>query len=146
VNQLSDITTFLDKLHETLRTWVIKKRKSPTDTVSDWREAWHPENVQVWGRIAKNSLDSHAVKWFHGSYQNSQSIKNSDLTGKIGQIGRIWHRMYPRYLTTPEGTLKPTKEYVELLTIFPDESDKTEDFLGFLESSSDFTKLWGLEN
>lgn len=66
------------------------------------------------------------------------------LTGKIGQIGCIWHRMYPRYTIT-NNQLQSTKEYVELLTIFPDESESAEDFLDYLDSTSDFIKLWPIE-
>jgi CRISPR-associated protein Cmr6 len=54
--------------------------------------------------------------------------------------------MYPRYLTTRNGELRQKRqEYVELLTIFPDKSDKTQDFLEFLQNQSDFIKLWPIE-
>ncbi|MEH2390950.1 MAG: hypothetical protein V7K21_04510 [Nostoc sp.] len=62
----------------------------------------------------------------------------------MSQIGRIWHRMYPRYIKNKEGEMKRKgKEFVELLTIFPDKKDeKTQEFLTFL-ATSEFTKLWG---
>lgn len=60
----------------------------------------------------------------------------------MGQIGRIWHRMYPRHILK-ENKLISTREYVELLTIFSDNSDTTKEFLSFLASNSDFEKLWG---
>ena len=145
VNNLSDVTDFLTNLDKTLKSWLKFKKKQPSDTVSDWREVWHPEKVQVWGRIAKNQSDSDAVRWFHGSYLGERSIKGTELTGKLNRIGRIWHRMYPRYITAGDGTPQATEEYIELLTIFPDQSDKTKDFLAFLDSDSRFRKLYPVE-
>jgi len=144
VNELSDITNFLNVFQKSLKQWVKLKRKTLSSSISSWREAWHPKKVEVWGRIAENQLDSKAVRWFHGPYLGSQSIKKSVLTGQMGQIGCIWHRMYPRYTTT-NGRLQSTREYVELLTIFPDDSESTQDFLEYLDSSSDFIKLWPTE-
>jgi len=145
VNELSDITNFLKNIQKTLKQWVKLNRKTLSGSISNWREAWHPKKVEVWGRIAKNQLDSKAVRWFHSAYLGEQSIKNSLLTGQMGQIGRIWHRMYPRHITSTSGKLQSTREYVELLTIFPDGSDKTQNFLEFLKNQSDFIKLWPTE-
>ena len=101
--------------------------------------------MQIWGRIAEDKEDSLAVEWFHGNYKGSQSIKGSQLTGRVGNIGRIYHRMYPHYFKTKEGEIKPRgREYIEILTIFPDRRDeKTQEFLTFLPTSN-FTKLWGV--
>jgi CRISPR-associated protein Cmr6 len=110
--------------------------------VPNWREAWHPSKVEVWARIDRTSK---AAGWFHGSYSNSQSIKRTALTGYIGsrnnpsKVGRIWHRMYPRYVVK-NGILERTSKYVELLTIFPDESQNTQKFLRFLNSNSNDDK------
>ena len=80
--------------------------------------------MQIWGRIAEDKEDSLAVEWFHGNYKGSQSIKGSQLTGRVGNIGRIYHRMYPHYFKTKEGEIKPRgREYIEILTIFPDRRD-----------------------
>lgn len=142
VNNLSDVTDFLTNLDKTLNSWLKFKKKQPNNTVSNWREGWHPDKVQVWGRIAKNKLDSDAVRWFHGSYLGERSIKGSELTGRLNRIGRIWHRMYPRYITAEDGTPQATGEYVELLTIFPDDSNNTQEFLEFLDKDNRFSKLY----
>jgi CRISPR-associated protein Cmr6 len=81
----------------------------------------------VWGRVSANK-ESLAVKWFH----EVGRLKGTDLAGRMGQIGQVWHRMYP----SGNG-------YVELLTMFPDESDKTKSFLSFLKEQTDFELLWG---
>jgi CRISPR-associated protein Cmr6 len=61
--------------------------------------------------------------------------------------------MSPRYVKDKAGNLMRLKdEYIELLTIFPDNSDTTEQFLTFLQENVDssdrskFRKLWGGEN
>jgi CRISPR-associated protein Cmr6 len=128
----------------------------PNNHVSDWREVWHPDKVEVWGRIAKDKSKSEAIQWFHGAYSGNKSIKGKELTGKIGgsnpQVGRIWHRMYPRYIKTQAGDLKhrgkerEKEEYVELLTIFPDRSKDTQEFRDFLENGSSFRKIFPVEN
>jgi CRISPR-associated protein Cmr6 len=163
VERLEDITNFLDGLYEKTQKLLEKKaldflKKSnypinpPTDNI---REAWRKGNVEVWGRIAKRANDCRAIAWFHGHYQGENSIKASELTGWSScndrqpktQIGRIWHRMYPRYEKRGDE-LVDTGEYVELLTIFPNRSgneeevQKTQDFLNFLKTSTDFTQLW----
>lgn len=146
VNELSDITNFLNTLRDrSIAGWLKLKGKTPNNAVSNWREAWHPKNVQVWGRFAEDDEDSEAVIWFHDTYNETDSIQGSSLTGQMSQIGRIWHRMYPRYIGGKEDGIKRKKrEYVELLTIFPDKSDeRTQKFLSFLQTSNIFTKLWG---
>ncbi|MBW4549357.1 MAG: hypothetical protein KME25_33880 [Symplocastrum torsivum CPER-KK1] len=147
---LSAITQFLQKTQEIAIAWLQSEGYEPNGYVRDWRETWHPNNVQVWGHIAGDKSDSQAIEWFHGGYFAQQSIKNSELTGwaaKRGfdsQVGRIWHRMYPRYAKNKVGNLIRFKnEYIELLTIFPDGSEETEQFLDFLDGQSKFNKLWG---
>jgi len=51
--------------------------------------------------------------------------------------------MYPRYIVVDNRIKRVPKEYVELLTIFPDSSQQTQDFLRFLAQSGEFKKLWG---
>jgi len=128
---LSGITSFIEEIRGQAIAWIQSGLGSyQAGYAQDWREAWHSDKVQVWGRITNNK--SHAVSWFHGNYENQKKIYKSVLTGSMGKIGRIWHRMYP----TENG-------FVELLTIFPDQSSQTKDFLDFLASGSGFSQLWG---
>ena len=150
VKQLQDVTQFLDKLQKNVIGFPLLRELSPKAPDRTLRETWQKGNVEVWGRIAQDEGDSEAVRWFHGAYLGSQSIYKSELTGKMGQIGRIWHRMYPRYLppTAEKTPPKATGEFVELLTIFPNRSGnseevrKTEEFLKFLSDRSSFERLW----
>ncbi|MFK0730763.1 MAG: hypothetical protein ACFKPT_11915 [Gloeotrichia echinulata GP01] len=144
VNNLNHITNILNDVQKTVNNWLKLKGKTSSKQITSWRESFHPQKVQVWGRIAADEDDSLAVRWFHGNYKGVQSIKGSSLTGKMSQIGRIWHRMYPHYIRNKEGEIKrKSREYVELLTIFPDKKDeRTREFLTFLQTS-EFTKLWG---
>jgi len=144
VQELGDITKFLNDIHSKTKNWVSQTQKAQLSPQgANWRESWHPQNVQVWGRMAEDEFDSIAVDWFHGNYSGSTTIKQSDLTGRMGKIGRIWHRMYPRYIVVDNRIKRVPKEYVELLTIFPDSSQQTQDFLRFLAQSGEFKKLWG---
>jgi CRISPR-associated protein Cmr6 len=150
VRQLQDVSQFLDKLQKNVVGFPLLRELSPKAPDRSFRETWRKGNVEVWGRIAQDETDSEAVRWFHGAYQGSQSIYKSELTGKMSQIGRMWHRMYPRYLppTAERTPPKATGEFVELLTIFPNRSSnseegrKTEEFLQFLRDRSDFQQLW----
>jgi len=150
-DNLLGITKFLETFHQKAQefSWLtaIADRQAPNNT---WREAWNQENVQVWGRIAESEDDSLAIAWFHDDYRKGHRIKQSELTGSMNRIGRIWHRMYPRYLppTAEKAPLQETEQFVELLTIFPnrsgnqDEVQKTADFLKFLDEATDFKQLW----
>lgn len=163
VDDLKDITVFLDNFHQSTRNllargalgFLPKSKYSIKPLTHGIRESWCKENVEVWGRIAKNAGDSLAIAWFHKPYQGGKSIKHSELTGWSSlndrhpktKIGRIWHRMYPRY-QKQDGDVKPTREYIELLTIFPnrdgdaEEVQKTKDFLQFLDQETEFQQLW----
>ncbi|WP_218079670.1 hypothetical protein [Anthocerotibacter panamensis] len=143
VNELAEVTSYLKKIRGAFRSWLKSKDVPIIPEGSNWCEAWHPDHVQVWGRLAPNG-ESQAVKWFHGPYQGAQTIKGSALAGKMGQIGRIWHRMYPRTTTNASGVIQGPNGYVELLTIFPDDSSSTRAFLEFLQTRSEFEKVWPL--
>ncbi len=145
VNNITHITNIINGVDKAVQDWVIFKGKTLSNQINSWRESFHPQKVQIWGRIAEDEDDSLAVRWFHDNYKGTQSIKSSQLTGKMGNIGRIYHRMYPRYIkNSAQEIRRRSKEYVELLTIFPDKNDeKTKEFLMFLPTT-DFTKLWGV--
>jgi len=112
---------------------------------SKWREVWHKDTVEVWGRIASDFTNSEAIHWFHKPYLRGNnrlpkeqcSIYQSTLTGGYFNnkmhIGRIWHRLYP---------LGKSGRFLELLIIFPDDSETTEFFLGYLDGQDSFQKIW----
>lgn len=138
--------------------WMELQGVSPNpDKYADWREAWHPDNVQVWGRIANSADESDAIAWFHGAYRRRDrqlgieqgSIYRTHLTGKVNQISRIWHRMYPQFklFKDPKNPKKPivrkTPFFLELLTFFDDGSEDARQFLAHLASSAtEFERLW----
>ena len=133
-SDLSSITSFIKEIRDQADAWIQTELDNyQPGYAENWREAWHPTKVQVWGRTTDKA--SRAVAWFHKNYHDQQTIYKSALTGSMGKIGRIWHRMYP----VENG-------FIELLTVFPDESEKTKDFLDFLDSErSGFSHLWGDE-
>jgi CRISPR-associated protein Cmr6 len=152
---------FINKLRQTAQDWMQRRGVVPNPGRSaGWREAWHPQKVQVWGRVAASREECEAIRWLHGAYAPRNgpgdvegSIYRSQskaLTGKVGQVGRLWHRMYPQVGLVKDAAnpKKPRPKvspgYVELLTIFPDDSRETRLFLEFLETQPfGFTRLWG---
>jgi CRISPR-associated protein Cmr6 len=131
-DDLSEIRTFLAEIRDQAIAWVQSENLPLNDYEQSWRETWHPDKVQVWGRIAKNAQSS-AAPWFH----DTKKLKGSDLAGKMGQIGRTWHRMYPRYGMKDGKLARLEKDYVELLTIFPDHpSEGSQRFMDFLATDT----------
>lgn len=157
VHSSKHIAPFIAEVRKVATDWMQLQGIQPQGYAQAWREAWHPSKVQVWGRVADDREDSQAIRWFHGPYRREQrgihaegSIYKSPVVGKIGQVGRIWHRMYPLVALrpdpkTPDRKLaKPTPRFLELITIFPDESTECDEFLDFLETHpEDFQLLWG---
>lgn len=150
---LSQITEFISMFTSKLRefSW-LKSLNQGSNSTPGIRESWRKDNVQVWGRLADDERDSIAIDWFHQDYKQGFSVKNSELTGRMGRIGRLWHRMYPRFrkVKNSEGRAvwNPTNQYAELITIFPDvsggqqERQRAIDFLKFLDQETDFNRLW----
>ncbi|NEP20075.1 MAG: RAMP superfamily protein [Leptolyngbya sp. SIO4C1] len=160
VRKLEQVGEFIEQVRETAQAWMTLRGHTPRlDSPADWREAWHPSQVEVWGRLADELEDCEAVRWLHGPYRQRDrtarisegSIYQSEVTGKMGQIGRLWHRMYPwiRLVKDPDKPKRPMplpkRQCFELLTIFPDEIPEALDFLEFLENQQvQFQKLWPL--
>ncbi len=158
VRKLEQVGGFIEEVRQSAQAWMVVQQKSPMpNQYANWREAWHPDRVQVWGQEADDLEDSEAVHWFHGPYQEpipsaripEGSIYRTSLTGRMGQIGRIWHRMYPkvRLVKDPQDPRKPmplvTRQCFELVTLFPDESVESERLLEFLHSKQKlFKKSW----
>ena len=149
------IPSFIKNVQTVAKKWMELQHISPNPSKhADWREAWHKDNVRVWARLAEDKEDSKAVNWFHGAYrpaireinQSERSIYRTDITGRMGRISRIWHRMYPlprKLRDKDEYKIPPNPKYIEIVTIFPDRSDVCNQFLEFLQSeSSGFTQYW----
>jgi CRISPR-associated protein Cmr6 len=144
VKKPAHVPLFIDEVRKTAQDWMQLCGVPPNPAnKANWRETWHPDTVEVWGRIADDELNSEAIRWFHEPYlpgtrkasKSQVSIYKSPVTGGIGQVSRLWHRMYPL----------PTRrdQYLELLTVFPDQSEECGYFLGFLDSEPfGFKKLW----
>lgn len=138
VNRLSAVTTAIDELRNNLLSWSQTQPQFQRGFARSWREAWHKDKVKVWGRFAQE--ESLAVEWFHT--EGEPHIKKT-LAGEMGKTGRIWHRMYPHYVLGAEDILEAATDYkfVELLTIFPDDSDVSNKLPDFLRRKQ-FQQLW----
>ena len=147
VKHPGNVAGFIDKVREVAIDWMVIQGVKPNpERAANWRESWHPARVQVWGRKAESREEREAIPWFHGPYYKPigprdvpKTIYESQLRGKVGRVGRLWHRMYP---WVPKGVATP--QYLELLTIFPDNSRECKEFLEFLNTKpGGFIKLWG---
>jgi CRISPR-associated protein Cmr6 len=162
VRKLEDVGAFIDKVRQAAAAWMQTQGTIPNDAqIADWREAWHPETVQVWGRSADEADDCEAIRWLHGAYRlalpqahiREGLICRTSVTGQVNkhvsQIGRLWHRMYPVVGQKPhpddpkKRVPTKTRHYLELLTFFPDDSPASTEFLRYLTSEQKaFQKLW----
>lgn len=160
IPSLNRVASFINKLREIAGEWMHLNNLEPNENqYSPWRESWHPETVQVWGRLADGADHCVAIKWLHEAYQRADRrtgipelrIKKTSVTGCINKISRLWLRMYPVVrlvddLNNPGKKIpKLTPNYLELLTIFPDDSDDFNNFVNFLDSEPEgFRQLWPL--
>ncbi len=157
VRKLEDVGTFINKVQQVAKDWMLLQKVTPNPNkyASSWREAWHPEKVQVWGRLASDAEECEAIRWLHKPYREALrnagiragSIYKTSVTGQVGNIGRIWHRMYPVVRLVKSSTGAPlgrkTPQFLELITLFPDDSIECNDFLYFLKSEQKmFVKVW----
>lgn len=166
VRKLESIVPFINDVQQAARDWMTLQKIHPQPNLhANWREVWHPDKSLVWGRKAgiKESLtpakdDCRAIYWLHEpysyDYRNSRevplTIKGTSVVGSLNQIGRLWHRMYPIVIPRhdPEDSSrlipKITAFSIELLTLFPDQSNDFERFLDYLDSDrSGFQLVWG---
>ena len=159
VRSLEKVGAFIDHVREAAKAWMKLQNVTPSSSyATGWREAWHPDNVQVWGRLAEDDEDSEAVAWFHGPYRQAirearipeGSIYKTSVTGKVNEVSCLWHRMYPvvRVLKDRENPkkkiAKSTPQFLELLTFFPNGTPESDALLTFLESEQQsFQRLWG---
>lgn len=148
---LRQITGFINTLTESAQQWLNLQKIQVNNNGCTWREAWTPNKVQVWAKIADND-DSEAIRWFHGAYrqQPQGTIYHTHLTGNIRQISRIWHRMYPKFTLVPDRNdptqkvIRRTQKFIEILVIFPDNSREFTNFQNYLNGNqTDFQLMWG---
>ena len=148
-NSVDDIKTYFSELYQYIQYWVNHvERKQLKQEGEDWREAWHPNRVQVWARFDDdNEAISDVLDWLHHDGNQPYSLKRTHLGGRMGQIGRVWQRMYPRFICNQEGQ-KRRRGFVEFLTIFPDLQAQGQNkqrqvaFLNYLENQSNFGRVW----
>ncbi len=150
VKEIKQMKKFIDNLRTNASNWLQLRNISLSNIPAKWQETWHPSRVQVWAREAADDGDSLAIDWFHQEYRQGSSIARSELTGKMGTVGRIWHRMYPIADLVPHPK-DPTKNiaqktdlFLEILTIFPDNNiPQCQPFLKFLAEQDEFIRVWG---
>jgi CRISPR-associated protein Cmr6 len=164
------IREYFEDFYKCIQSWVKRdlerEGKQYRASITNWREAWSSERVQVWVRFDNNNQPiSKALDWLHLPSNRPEALKKTHLSGEMGTIGRIWQRMYPgfkqqntvRQAPAPgaawarhvPGVQRSTqRKCIEFLTIFPepnaqDQNKRKQDaFLNFLKNQSDFEQVW----
>lgn len=144
INQLEDIKVFINDCRNSIKNWIPEDKRTEQG-INSWRESWYAPKVQIWARFSEDS-QSKTIHWFYEEYSPGKSIKNPHvLAGSMNKTGRIWHRMYPRYIINADNKIEAGEGYIELLTIFPYTSNNnylaSESFLNFLRDDTDFQQI-----
>jgi CRISPR-associated protein Cmr6 len=158
VRRLDHVSRFIEEVRQVAQDWMqLQSEALDPSHLASWRESWYPGHVEVWGREAEDIEDCEAVFWLHGPYQEAMpafkvpegSIYKSSITGRMSQVGRLWHRMYPKVILVKDpkdpARRNPvvTRQFFELITVFPDQSTESEQFLDFLHTKQSlFKELW----
>jgi len=145
-DDLSNLRNFFNALRAKAIAWLATQDITPTGYVRNWQEVWHQDKVQVWGRIAENSNDSRAVRWYH----QTNRLKNTHWGGeqdgnRVRKISRSYHRMYPRLQKTVSGKfIRKQSQYIEIVTLFACESNGRQNFPDFIEQQQDdqWIRIW----
>ena len=98
--QLTSQEKRMEKLGVILKSVQEKRKLQPAKT-QDWREAWHKDNVQVWGRIAKNKGDSQVIPWLH----DSQRTRSQNQGRKSNNSSASHSHVNPAALARPNNKL-----------------------------------------
>jgi CRISPR-associated protein Cmr6 len=138
------LKTFLDGLRTQCCDYLKIAPRNATS--ANWREAWSPERVAVFGRVG---MSSEAIRLFH-----REDFKTTPAIG-----GRKPHRDHPQKFNPPENTssvwhrmlpLKNGTEYLEIVTVFygdrspwqRDGEDKLQLFIAALQEQ-ELSLVWG---
>jgi CRISPR-associated protein Cmr6 len=55
VRKLDQVAGFIDKVRQAAQEWMtLQGINTNSNQIASWREAWHRDRVQVWGREAEN--------------------------------------------------------------------------------------------
>lgn len=169
VRSHEDLAMLLAKSREVAKRWLRAANQTSIGS-SPWREVIHPSRMLIWTRDASNKADAQAIRWFHQprdgeQRRNPRHLRNSDLAGRMGQVGRIWNRLLP--LSTPgvvpaADSMRATQHsapamarpsaamnhskgpFLESLVLFPEDQDRlSPNFIAMMDSGAgaEFSRL-----
>jgi CRISPR-associated protein Cmr6 len=136
VNSENTLKAFLDDLHETCFNRLASRPSAP---ISNWREAWHPNRVQIYSKVVKNSQ---AIQLFHQEpFKTTPAIGGRQRLGEPKFVSSVWHRMLPI----------DNEQYLEIVTVFhgdrtpwkhQNQGDQLDPFIQSLEKK-ELKLTWG---
>ncbi|MEI6428765.1 MAG: RAMP superfamily CRISPR-associated protein [Pseudanabaena sp. ELA607] len=142
-DDLRSFRMFFNKVRQTAIDWLATQDIQPQGYINSWREVWHQDKVQVWGRIA-SSNDCQAVQWYHHTNRMKNTSLGGEVAGGVRKISRSCHRMYPRIFKSDGKLRRRNTEYIEVLTLFPDRSEDAQRFLKFIaqQQNNGWIHVW----
>ncbi len=139
VNSLETLTQFLNNAHAAARQ--ILNSPNNARYLTQWREAWHPNNVSVYAMETTASL---AIDLFHNDvFKYTPGIGGKEVgDNRPTSVSSVWHRMLP----ISDG------KYLEIVTVFRqpqtnwnhrNEGNMREQFIRKLTTDRGFKLVWG---
>jgi CRISPR-associated protein Cmr6 len=132
ISCIEDLSTLLDNVHRS-----AKQLMSSSAYIHNWREAWHPSNVEVY---AVNTSESQIIHLFHNEIFKFTPAVGGKAVGdsRPTAVSSVWHRMLP----IDHG------KYLEIVTVFKqgnwnhsNEGNIRQRFLQQLTNSG-LSKIW----
>jgi CRISPR-associated protein Cmr6 len=144
IQKIEDLEQFLFKIDH--QTQSVVKSQNKDNYMNEWREAWHPKNVQVY---AIETTTSQAIHLFHneifkftpavGGRAIKQTPNGEKKDSRPTSMSSVWHRMLP----IENGN------YLEIVTVYKQgnwnhfkEENIRQRFLQQLTNSG-LSKIWG---
>ncbi|MFK0730611.1 MAG: RAMP superfamily protein [Gloeotrichia echinulata GP01] len=106
------------------------KQQNQTTKELEWREKWHHNNVQVWGRIAENAEDSQIIPLLHSAQQSRNQQPQNKHRGNYHQPNTTQNQSISKALQKapkPNNQILPPSIYRTCLTGCVKDPNKSDD-------------------
>jgi CRISPR-associated protein Cmr6 len=135
ISCIEDLSTLLDNVHRSAKQ--LLSSSANEQYIHNWREAWHPSNVEVY---SVNTSESQIIHLFHNDIFKFTPAVGGKAVGdsRPTAVSSVWHRMLP----IDHG------KYLEIVTVFKqgnwnhsNEGNIRQRFLQQLTNSG-LSKIW----
>ena len=105
VNSAETLKLFLQDLHQIC---LSRPGSYSPALIANWREAWHPDRVDVYSKVVNNSISQAAPLFHQEPFKYTLAIGGRERDGQPTSVSSVWHRMLP----IGDG------KYLEVVTVF----------------------------